>query len=83
MDCVIEQHAQLVGFLQHLVVDQMNSAAVRGRHTPPDGTPRTFPVLPDDPSRLGEAEEPLRTAICAQERVAFFCVTESTAAGST
>ena len=36
MDCVIEYHAQLVGFLQHLVVDQMNSAFVRGRHNAPD-----------------------------------------------
>ena len=36
MDCVIEHHAQLVGFLQHLVGGQMNSAAVRGPHNAPD-----------------------------------------------
>ena len=44
IDCVIEHHAQLSGFLQHFVVDEINSEAVWGRHSAPDDATLSYNI---------------------------------------
>ena len=62
--------------------DELRCRGVAAARLMAQHCPRTSPVLPGDPPRVGEAGGPLRTAPCAQIPTSFFCITESTICSS-
>ena len=76
-----EHHAKLLGFLQHFLVDQINSGAVWGRHNAPDDATLSYNITsvagwPFE-ARGGMGTNQINPS-CPIKGLFVFCITDST-----